>query len=156
LTKLILTIELVPETCFFSNVRSVLTKTQWANISKQVRAKVYDICQICGSSKRQPLHAHEVWHYDDTNYIQTLVGMIALCRSCHQVKHFGFARMQGREEQALKHLMKINKITKKEAEEHITNSFQQWAGRSKHHWKLDISHLSEYGIDINKIKKERH
>jgi uncharacterized membrane protein YgaE (UPF0421/DUF939 family) len=155
MTKLILEVELVPETCFFSNVRSVLSKTQWTNLSKQVRSIVHDICEICGSSTRQPLHAHEVWHYDSVNYIQKLIGMVALCRSCHRVKHFGFAQMQGREEQALKHLMKINKITKKEAEGHITNSFQQWTERSKHHWKLDISYLSEYGVDVNKLQKDR-
>lgn len=151
---MILELDLVPASSWGSNVRSILTKNQWTAISQRVRSQVYDICQICEFSNEQPLHAHEIWRYYEREHIQKLIGMIALCPSCHRVKHFGLARVRGKEEQALRHFMKINKITKKEAEEYINKSFKIWADRSSKKWTLDISILNDYGIDTNKIKKE--
>lgn len=148
-----LLIELVPSTCWFSNVRSEVTKKQWDWIKKQVFGQAWDTCQICGGAgSSHPVECHEIWHYDDEQLIQKLMGMIALCPACHQVKHFGLAQINGKGEQALKHLMEVNNITQKRAEKHIKNAFQRWAERSKKKWELDISHLSEYGIDISKLR----
>jgi hypothetical protein len=123
-------------------------------ISKQVRSQAYDICQICHSNLELPLHCHEVWEYDDTKQIQKLIKMVALCRSCHQVKHFGLARVRGKEKQATRHFIKVNKISDKLAQKYIEQSFVIWRDRSSKEWALDISILNDYGVDINKIKKE--
>jgi len=155
LTKLPLEIELVPATCFFSNVRSAISASQWKIISKQVRAQAYNICEICQSSLQQPLHCHEVWEYNDTKQIQKLIKMVALCRSCHQVKHFGLARVQGKEKQAIQHFIKVNKISGKLAEKYIEQSFIIWRDRSSKEWTLDISILNDYGVDITKIRKPK-
>lgn len=148
-----LTIELVPSTSWFNNVRAVLSKVRWDALRKQVYSKAYDTCEICGGiGPKHPVECHEIWHYDDKKFIQKLAGMIALCPDCHMVKHIGLAGIQNRGEQALKHLMKVNKITKKKAERYILHAFEEWGRRSSHQWKVDISHLKEYGIDISKIK----
>lgn len=81
--------------------------------------------------------------------------MTALCPNCHMVKHIGLAGIQNRGEQALKHLMKVNKMTKKEAEDYILKAFEKWGERSSKTWKLDIDHLKVYGIDIKKIKRTK-
>jgi hypothetical protein len=149
-----LEIELVPSSCWFSNVRSEVSKKRWDYIRKQVASQAWDVCQICGGvGAKQPLHCHEIWHYDDQKQIQKLVGMIALCPACHQVKHFGFAQVRGKGDQALRYLMKVNKLTQKEAEKYVKSAFLLWAERSKKKWALDISHLSEYGIDVKKLRK---
>lgn len=149
-----LTLELVPQTCWFSNVRAVVTKARWDIIRKQVASAAYDMCQICGGvGPKHPVECHEIWHYDDKNLIQKLTGMIALCPACHMVKHIGFARVRGKEEQAIHHLMKINKMTRKAAEAYVSKAFECWRKRSQQEWKLDISVLKDYGIDIAKIKK---
>ncbi len=156
--KLVLEIELVPSTSWYNNVRAVVTKSQWDKIKSAVSSKAYALCEICGGTgPKHPVECHEVWLYDDKNHIQTLDRMIALCPDCHQVKHFGLAEVMGKRDKALKHFMKINKISKIEAEKHIESSFKLWADRSKESWLTDISNLKEYGInheliDISKLK----
>jgi hypothetical protein len=71
------------------------------------------------------------------------------------VKHFGLAQIQGRGEKALKHLMQVNKMKRKDADQYITNAFTIWAERSSKLWKLDISILQNYGINVKEIKKAR-
>ena len=148
-----LTIELVPQTSWMNNVRAVRTAKQWNALRGVVADKAWNVCEICGGvGPAHPVECHEIWEYNDKTNVQRLAGMIALCPSCHSVKHFGFARISGREELALKHFMKINGLKKKEAEKAITDAFELWAKRSASEWKLDLSVLKEYGIDVDKIK----
>jgi IstB-like ATP binding protein len=79
-----LTIELVPETCWYSNMRSALPRDEWDRLRRQVYADYGHRCGICGA--RGKLHCHERWHYDDAAHVQTLQGYIALCAWCHHVK----------------------------------------------------------------------
>ncbi len=74
--------------------------------------------------------------------------MISLCPNCHMVKHIGYAQVSGKFDQALKHLMKINKFKKLEATKFVSDAFLKWEERSKKEWTVDISHLEEYGIHI--------
>lgn len=151
--KLFLTIELVPSSCWFSNVRSSVSRKEWDIIRKQVYSEANNICEICGGKgPNHPVECHEIWNYDDKKLIQKLVGMIALCPSCHQVKHIGLSQVRGIGTEAKNHLAKVNKISKDEAEKYIKASFELWEQRSKKKWKLDISKLIDYGIDITKIK----
>lgn len=148
-----LSIELVPSTSWFNNVRAVVTKKQWDYLKSQVASKAYHLCEICGGTgPKHPVECHEIWSFDNKNSIQKLDGMIALCPSCHMVKHIGFAGIQGKQAQALRHLMFVNKMTSKIAEAYIEAAFKVWAERSQKQWTLDISHLKEYGIDISTLK----
>ena len=148
-----LTLDLVPSSCWYNNVRAVLTKNQWDFVRSQVSDRAYNICEICGDvGPKHAVECHEIWDYNDKILVQKLIGLIALCPNCHMVKHFGLAQMNDKKHIALKHLMKVNKITKKEAEKYIADEFMIWAIRSGKEWKLDINHLKEYGIDIFKIK----
>lgn len=148
-----LTIELVPASCWFSNVRAVVTKERWDIIRNRVYNKAWSLCEVCGGiGSKHPVECHEIWNYDDKNLIQKLERMIALCPSCHMVKHIGLAQVHNKSDKAVKHLMKINQIPKKEAERYIASAFAIWQMRSSKTWTLDISHLKEYGIedDLNK------
>lgn len=149
-----LSIELVPSSSWFNNVRAILTRAQWDILRKQVYSEAWDVCQICGGvGSKHPVECHEIWNYDDKNLIQKLDGMIALCPDCHMVKHIGLAQIQNKGERALKHLMKVNGFKKKEAEKYIIDSFIKWEERSGKTWILDISYLERYGVDVKKIKK---
>jgi hypothetical protein len=148
-----LTIELVPSSSWFNNVRAVLTRKQWDTLRKKVYSEAWDTCQICGGiGPKHPVECHEIWHYDEKKLVQKLEGMIALCPDCHMVKHIGLAQIQDKGERALKHLMKVNKLTKKQADKYVADSFMKWAERSGKTWKLDISILEIYGIDVSKLK----
>lgn len=154
MSNLRLSIELVPKTSWFGNVRSAVTSTRWKAICKRVYSSAYDTCEICGGiGPKHPVECHEIWSYDDDKKLQQLKGMIALCPDCHMVKHYGFAQVSGKEEKALRHFMKVNKLTKAKAQEYVTAAFTQWAIRSCDQWQIDISILSEYGIDVKQIKR---
>ena len=138
--KLKLKIELVPKSCWFSNLRDHLSKEQWDIIKKETFKKAENRCQICnGIGKKWPVECHEIWIYNDIQKIQRLEGTIALCPDCHSVKHIGFAQIIGKFETAKKHFKKINKLTEEEALIEIKNAFKIFNERSKKNWILDIS-----------------
>ena len=140
-----LTVELVPKTCWYSNVRSNVSTAEWDRIRKQVYQKANHVCEICGGvGKRHPVECHEVWAYDDEKHIQKLVRMTALCPACHSVKHLGRALAVGIFEDALGQLMRVNGIGYLEARQYTQEVFAKWKERSQHKWKLNIDHLVEY------------
>jgi len=141
----LLTIELVPKTCHFKNVRSEVTPASWDVLRKEAYRNADYTCEICGGKgSNHPVECHEIWSYDDAAHTQTLTGLIALCPSCHEVKHMGLAKIKGNYERALTHFMKVNKFTRKKAIDEIFSAFAQWAERSEHQWKLDISWLNQH------------
>lgn len=151
-----LTIELVPKTAWYTNVRSNVPKEDWDIIRKKCYNLANNVCEICGdTSKNQgkpyDLECHETWEYDDKNHIQKLTGLIGLCNHCHTVKHPGLAGMQGRGSIVIDQLIKVNKMSETEADDYINKAFEIWQERSNHKWTLDITYLDEY----LKTEKER-
>lgn len=142
-----LTVELVPKTAWYSNVRSNVPKETWDELRREVYQKAGYVCEICGGvGKRHPVECHEVWEYDDETHMQKLTRMIALCPACHNVKHLGRAQAIGQYKVAMHHLCKTNKWTMEEARDYAVKVFNQWRERSRHQWKLDIRALNNYGI----------
>ncbi|MFA5433078.1 MAG: HNH endonuclease [Candidatus Paceibacterota bacterium] len=139
-----LTIELVPESSWYNNVRSHVSKEVWDKLRNEVYFQASYKCEICGSKGHKwPVECHEVWEYDDINHVQKLVRLIALCPNCHKVKHVGLARLQGDNEIVIEQLMKVNEMFRDEAEEYIYQAFKIWQEKSKHNWTVDISYLKE-------------
>lgn len=93
-------------------------------------------------AEKNRLECHEIWDYDEDLYVQILKGLIVLCPRCHQVKHFGRSEIVGIRAQALVQLMGVNGWDNRQAEDHVTEAKIQWAERSRHKWKLDISWLT--------------
>lgn len=144
LTKL--TIELVPKTVWFKNLRSELSQEEWDKLRKATYKSAGYKCEVCGGKgPKHPVECHEIWEYDDENKIQKLLGLIALCPSCHEVKHIGLAQMNGNYERARKHLAKVNGWSEEDAEYYIQAQFEIWALRSQFDWKLDLSWLEKIG-----------
>jgi hypothetical protein len=147
-----LTIELVPQTCWFSNVRSEVTSQMWDLLKKRTFQQANYRCEICGGrGNKHPVECHEVWDYNDDCYRQTLVRLIALCPACHECKHIGFANTQGRGEIAAKHLAKVNQWSNEQAMTYIEESFEIWQRRSQSNWTLDISYLELEKIEDAKL-----
>lgn len=135
-----LTIELVPQTSWFTNLRSILSGTKWDVLRRHVYIKAGYRCEICnGVGKSHPVECHEVWRYDDEKYRQVLIAVIALCPECHKVKHIGLAEVRGYRDYAEEHLANINKWTLTQAREYIDEVFTKWETRSQHYWKVDVS-----------------
>jgi len=137
-----LTIELVPESQWYDNLRSRFTTAQWTTTKKACYALAGNRCEICGGvGKKHPVECHEIWHYDDENRVQRLDGLISLCPSCHRVKHIGLAMQQGYLMPALKHLAKVNSWPIELADEYAARSLEVWAIRSRMKYRLDLSWL---------------
>jgi hypothetical protein len=143
-----LQIELVPNGCWYTNVRSNVSKKEWNIIRKKVYQAAGYHCEICGGKGNQhPVECHEVWEYNEFTGVQKLSFFQALCPLCHEVKHIGFARSRGFGNRALKTFCSVNEVTETEAESIINAVFDQWEYRSLKKWTLDISLLKEYGIE---------
>jgi len=145
---MVLTIELIPSSSFYNNVRSNVTKAQWDKIRKKSYEKAGHKCEVCkdkGTNQgfRHNVECHEIWEYNDKAKKQTLTGMVSLCPRCHEVKHIGLAQIKGRFDLAVEQLMKVNDISLQEAHEYINSSFEVWSKRSEHDWELDIAYLDE-------------
>jgi len=141
---MLLTIELVPKTCHFKNVRSEVTVASWDKLRKECYKAANYTCEVCGGKgDNHPVECHEIWEYDDKRHTQTLAGLIALCPACHEVKHLGLAQIKGNYERALLHFVEVNDIPIEEAKDYIFTAFAQWAERSEYQWELDISWLNK-------------
>lgn len=139
-----LTIELVPKTAWFDNLRSRLSTFAWNKIRKACYAKAGHKCEICGGvGKQHPVECHEIWHYNDKDHIQTLKGVIALCPSCHSVKHFGLARIMGRDNQAFRHLIQVNEWSAIRGHQYVDQAFALYESRSSHDWTINLDWLKE-------------
>lgn len=150
-----LKIELIPKTCFFSNVRTLLPSKYWDILRKASYEKAGHVCEICGDNGRNQgykhtVECHEIWDYDDKLKVQILRGLISLCPRCHQVKHFGRTSAVGLQAVAFKHMEKVNKWNHKDCVTHLAETMTEWADRSKYKWRLDIQILTELCDEIPK------
>lgn len=144
-----LTIELVPATCFFSNVRSMVSKDDWDKLRKESYKKARHRCEICGGKgDKWPVECHEVWSYHDDKKIQKLERLNALCPPCHAVKHIGLASIRGEKENAIKHMMTVNDISRPETIKLIDEAFLLWNERSKYEWDVDLTFLRDAGVSF--------
>jgi len=138
-----LTVELVPKSAWYKNVRSEIPKKDWDTLRKASYNKAGYKCEVCGGKgSKHPVECHEIWEYDDKTHIQKLKGLTALCPKCHLVKHLGYAQSSGKGEIAIQQLMKVNQMTAEEVNEYIYTVFEVWYQRSQHRWELDLSYLS--------------
>ena len=145
--KLKLTIDLVPASSWNQNLRSLLKPKMWENLRKETYKKYKFRCAFCKSQGR--LHAHEVWDYDDKNYVQKLVNIIALCSKCHEVKHIGFAGIQSSKgnlnyESLVKHFMMVNNCSRDIFKKHYNETFEKFEKRSHYDWTPDLSLLERF------------
>ena len=144
-----LTIELVPKTSWYNNVRSKVSKEEWDIIRKKAYNHSNYVCEICSDHGlnqgfQHPVECHEIWKFDNIKQIQTLIGFISLCPLCHKVKHIGLTKIKGEEKLAINQLIKVNNIGERTAKSYIYESLKIWKQRNKYNWKVDISYIKEY------------
>mmetsp|Transcript_4520 Transcript_4520/g.28725 ORF Transcript_4520/g.28725 Transcript_4520/m.28725 type:complete len:291 (+) Transcript_4520:80-952(+) len=144
-----LSVEMVPESQWGCNLRSWLPKTDWDTLRKEQYEIAHHKCEVCGGKgAKWPVECHEKWEYDPAHHVQKLVGLIALCPRCHQVKHLGRTMAVGQLDDAIEHLQKVNGIGRELSNAYIREVFGIWKARSAHEWKLDLSWLKTRGVAI--------
>lgn len=143
MTKFKLNFELVPDSCWYSNLRSALPKEAWDRIRKKAYARAGGKCMICGALSSR-LDAHEQWEYDDEKGVQKLKNVVAVCRACHEVIHIGRTQLMGREREASEHFMKVNGCTYAEYRKALGEANEKHRERSRREWQLDVSELNKF------------
>ena len=146
-------VDLIPRTCWFTNVRSCVSQRDWERLRRVIVDRADSKCELCGATRdpsiKRWLEVHERWAYDQPTLTQTLKRLICLCTDCHTVTHFGFAQMRGLGERATEHLMKVNHIDRDEADEQIMDAFDLWDQRNQFIWTLDLTMLTDSGIRVD-------
>lgn len=136
--------ELVPDSCWYSNLRSILSPAQWNVVRREAYARANGRCMICGKVTNR-LEAHERWEYDECTHTQKLSDVVALCHRCHSVIHIGRTQLTGGEREAEEWFMKVNECTYAE--------YRAALGRANERhrrlnlvpeWKLDLSYLKKF------------
>lgn len=133
--------ELVPEACWYANLRSILKPKDWDKVRYDAYARANGKCMICGKATRR-LEAHEKWSYDEKRALQRLEDVVALCRECHEVKHISRTQLIGRGAEAMEHFMRVNGVSQMEYHEALGNANAQYLQRNRiENWTTDVSWL---------------
>lgn len=138
-----LTTELVPQTIWRNNLRSMVKRPDWDKLRYKTYADYGHKCGICGIHPDR-LECHEIWEYDDTHHIQHLKGLITLCVLCHHIKHLGRANIDALDgrldyDELVDHFMTINNCSEDEFFTYRDDIvFPQWKHRSKYQWTQDF------------------
>lgn len=139
-----LNFELVPDGCWYSNLRSLLPPGGWDIVRKKAYARAGGRCMVCGAETAR-LEAHEVWSYDEEAAVQKLEKVVAVCRACHEVIHIGRTQLMGREREASEHFMKVNGCTYAEYRRALGEANEAHRRRNAvSEWKLDLSNLKDF------------
>lgn len=136
--------EMVPDGCWYSNLRSILSPAQWDVVRRDAYSRAQGRCMICGAPASR-LEAHERWSYDEKNCVQKLETVVAVCKSCHEVIHIGRTSLTGGEERACAHFMKVNGCSYAEYRKALGTATEAHRRRNAvAEWKLDVSWLKRF------------
>lgn len=142
-----LAVELVPKSMWGINLRALLRRTDWDKVRRATYAKAGDRCEICGGSgRRRPVECHEVWYFDDSRSIQRLIGLRALCPTCHLATHYGRAIVAGFVLEAQLQLEAVNGRSGSQMRRYIALEFVLWEFRNRREWDLDLIWLSRFRV----------
>lgn len=145
-------VDMIPSSCWFTNVRSCVTQQDWERLSRMITRRAGQECEACGRGEdralQRRLEAHERWAYDDRTGVQALRRLICLCSDCHLSTHLGRANITGRADQALAHLRAVTGMTDDEVSRHVQQAGEQWTRRSARVWTLDLTMLTDAGVTL--------
>ena len=152
-----LKIEMVPKTLWNKNLRYILNPKKWQEIRKIELKRCIGVnysyhCELC-KRIRPSLDCHEIWHYNEKEKVQTLNGLIMLCKQCHLIKHIGFATHLALEDKCnfqglIQHFCWVNNTTRSEFLKHYEEEFSKWEVRSQIQWTQDLKYIIEYPLEI--------
>jgi hypothetical protein len=145
--------DLIPPSSWGSSLANLLTRTSWSEVRQPV---VYrKPCQICGAAQDQErqLDCHEIWSYAEPPRgagegcvgVQRLIGLVALCRLCHEFFHMGLARMRGREAIVSERMMTINRWSPADYQTWVREAAERAVARNERGWILDVSLIRHRG-----------
>ena len=145
-----LAVDMIPATCWFTNVRSSISQDDWRRIALGVKQRAFRHCELCRgqADKKQAIYLEPHERFDYVEGVQVLKRLVCVCTRCHNAIHFGRAQATGKYEEARAHLARVNGWDPSTTERHIRTAFTLWATRSRQEWSLDLSILEATGVEI--------
>jgi hypothetical protein len=147
-------VDLVPSSCWFTNVRSCVSQRDWERLRKMITIRAGRRCEICHRSEDHEsgrwLEAHERWEFDHQTKVQTLRRLICLCTTCHAATHYGLAKLTGEDSEAFRHIYKVTRLSARQVRDQIDLAFAVWQIRSLGTWELDLGILLNAGVAVNR------
>jgi hypothetical protein len=146
-----LSIEMVPQPLWGINLRSLLPRSVWDTIRKKAYSDYGHRCACCGAGGM--MHCHEIWRYEEDwqkgEGVQHLDGFVALCPTCHHIKHIGHAGIlaqQGKLDMnaLIEHFCTVNECSSDDFNEHNVEMVAKWATRNYLNWRVDIGQWQSY------------
>lgn len=145
----LLAISLIPITAL-ANARTALTSQQWRAVARRTYSKAGHRCEICAAGGE--MNCHELWRFLDGEGVQRLEALLCLDRRCHHAVHLGYTRRRSGSDSvaaaALAHLAAMNHWSVPEAAAYARRELLICQARSQRTWRLDLSLLREYGIEL--------
>jgi hypothetical protein len=152
-------VDLVPSSCWFTNIRSCVTQQHWERLRRMITRRAGYRCEICGAAEDRAtgrrLEAHERWAYHDTSGVQALRRLICLCSDCHLATHLGYANVTGRTGHALAQLRQVTGMTEEQVRRHVQAANDLWIARSRRTWTLDLRILTTAGVTLRRPEPAR-
>ena len=121
MTKLKLALEPRPISTWGITLASRLPPGVWDTVRRKVFRAANFTCEIC-SEDAQQLHCHEEWDFNERKKVQQLVALRCVCKTCHDVIHFGRSKHVYNKtyvEALIQHWCKVNKKTRSDFERHL-------------------------------------
>lgn len=147
-----LSIDLVPVSAWFTNVRTVVSRRTWAGLRRYVFERTERACEGCGSWEHpgsgRALELHERFEFDVPTRTQSLRRLVALCQRCHAVAHVDRTVAAGFGREAFAHLQRVTGMTAAEATAHVDDARTVTVLRGRYVWELDLSILTRAGITV--------
>jgi len=79
----------IPKYVQGKKIETAAGKRIWSRIREELLREHNMSCQICGFNTDKPgdLHAHEIWEYDENNFVLILKEIQLICTRCHGCQH---------------------------------------------------------------------
>lgn len=147
--KFKLAIRPVPSPLWYRNLRHELGKYRWGKFRAAIIAQRGLNCEVCGKAiaESKSVKAHEEWTYRISGERGTakLEKIVLCCWHCHHSEHFLLTLKlvdQGvLTERAIKdtitHFCRLNGVTEKQFDEHLSQAEAEWRDLSLKKWKVD-------------------
>jgi hypothetical protein len=142
--------DMLPENVWGSNLRGILTRTEWDRLRVPVCERAGNVCEVCSRAGFDPdtrrwrrPDCHELWSFEirGDRFVQRLDRLIALDADCHRVQHIGLAGAKGEMHLVRRRLAEVNRWKAERSQAAIEEAFAICRHRASFHWDLDLSLL---------------
>jgi pyridoxamine 5'-phosphate oxidase family protein len=134
-------IELVPEGNWDKTLaqlarRRASFRPTWEQIRRRELERASFRCEICRADGL--LECNEMWSFDETNHVQTLVGYKAVCPACLSILQIGRTIQLGGLERTVSHFIRVTGFAEDDLKEASNEALKTWRRRSAQTWRVNF------------------